>query len=53
MVGALESQSKGSQFKTTRWLQGRLNLSSFRGPGSGLQLWDSLNLSTKEVVKFN
>ena len=30
-VKALDSQSKGPMFKTTRWLQGRLSLSSFWG----------------------
>ena len=31
VVKALVSQSRGPVFKTTRWLQGRLSLSSFRG----------------------
>ena len=31
VVKALDSQSKGQGYKTTGWLQGRLNLSSFRG----------------------
>ena len=31
VVKLLDSQSRGPVFKTTRWLQGRLSLSSFRG----------------------
>ena len=37
VVKALDSQSRGSVFKTTGWLQGRLNLSSFRGRQSEYQ----------------
>ena len=31
VVKALDSQSGGPMFKTTEWLQGRLNRPSFRG----------------------
>ena len=31
VVKALRSQSRGPVFKTTRWLQGWLSLSSFQG----------------------
>ena len=31
VVKVLDSQSKGSVFKTTGWLQGRPSLSPFRG----------------------
>ena len=31
VVKSLDSQSRGPVFKTAGWLQGRLNLSSFRG----------------------
>ena len=30
-VKALDSQSRGPEFKTARWLQSQLSLSSFRG----------------------
>ena len=31
VVKMMDSRSRGSVFKTTGWLQGRLSLSSFRG----------------------
>ena len=37
MVQALYSQSRVTEFKTTRWLQSRLSLSSFRGPSNEYQ----------------